>query len=68
MQAKKTSTGLDENLAGLLCYVGWWVSAIVFLIIEPENRFVRFHAIQSLVVFGIFTIAWAILGNLPYVG
>lgn len=68
MQAKKTATGLDENLAGLLCYVGWWVSGIVFLIIEPDNKFVRFHAIQSLLVFGIITVAGAILGTLPFVG
>ncbi len=68
MQAKKTSTGLDENLAGLLCYIGWWVSGIIFLIIEPENRFVRFHAIQSTIVFGIITIAGAIIGSLPFVG
>ncbi|MBI2851626.1 MAG: hypothetical protein HYX84_00770 [Chloroflexi bacterium] len=51
MQQKKTSTGLDENIAGLLCYVGWWVSGVVFMIIEPDNRFIRFHAIQSIIVF-----------------
>jgi uncharacterized membrane protein len=65
---KKTATGLDENLAGLLCYVGWWVSGIVFLIIEPENKFIRFHAIQSIVVFGFITIAVSILSWIPVVG
>jgi uncharacterized membrane protein len=49
---EKTSTGLPENVAGLLCYVGAWVTGIVFLILEPKNRFVRFHAIQSIVTFG----------------
>ena len=67
-QAKKTATGLDENLAGLLCYVGWWIGGIIFLIIEPNNKFVRFHAIQSIIAFGFISIAWAILSSLPFVG
>jgi uncharacterized membrane protein len=41
----KTSTGLEENVAGLLCYLFGWVSGLVFLLLETENRFVRFHAI-----------------------
>ena len=65
---EKTSTGLDENIAGLLCYVLGWVGGIVFLLIEQENKFVRFHAIQSIVVFGILTIAGIILGSIPIVG
>ncbi|MFC1909399.1 DUF4870 domain-containing protein [Chloroflexota bacterium] len=47
---EKTSTGLPENVAGLLCYVLWWVSGIVFLIIESENKWIRFHAFQSIIV------------------
>ena len=65
---EKTSTGLDENVAGLLCYVLGWVSGIVFLLIEQENKVVRFHAIQSIVVFGILTIAGIILGRIPIFG
>ncbi len=49
---EKTSTGLQENVAGLLCYLGVWVTGIIFLILEPKNRFVRFHALQSIVTFG----------------
>ena len=64
----KTSTGLDENIAGLLCYVLGWVSGIVFLLIEQENKFVRFHAFQSILVFGILTLAGFILGWIPWVG
>ncbi len=44
----KTGTGLQENVAGLLCYVLGWVTGIIFLILENKNRFVRFHAIQSI--------------------
>jgi uncharacterized membrane protein len=53
---KKTSTGLEENIAGLLCYVLGWVSGLVFLLIEKDNKSVRFHAFQSCIVFGISTV------------
>ena len=65
---EKTSTGLSENVAGLLCYVLGWVSGIVFLLIKPDNKFVRFHAIQSIIVFGILNIAGVILGWIPFIG
>lgn len=51
--AGDSMTGLKPNVAGLLCYVGIWVTGIVFLIIEKKNTLVRFHAMQSLVSFGI---------------
>jgi len=51
-----STTGLKTNVAGLLCYVGIWVAGIVFLIIEKKNTLVRFHAMQSLVTFGILQI------------
>jgi uncharacterized membrane protein len=53
---KKTSMGLDENIAGLLCYVLGWISGFAFLLLEKDNKFVRFHAIQSCIVFGIATV------------
>ena len=59
-QGGATSTGLKPNIAGLLCYVGIWVTGIIFLIIETKNKTVRFHAMQSLVVFGILQIIAAI--------
>ena len=62
----KTSTGLDENVAGLLCYVLGWISGTIFILIETENKFVRFHAMQSIIVFGILTIAGIILSFVPY--
>ncbi len=65
---EKTSTGLDENIAGLLCYVLGWISGIVFLLIEQDNKFVRFHAMQSIIVFGIVTVAGIILGFVPFIG
>ncbi len=62
---EKSSTGLEANIAGLLCYAGWWVSGLVFILIEKESKFVRFHAIQSICVFGILNIAIIIFGIIP---
>jgi len=44
-------SGLNENVAGLLCYALWWVTGLIFLLID-KRPFVRFHAAQSIVVFG----------------
>ena len=51
-----SSTGLKANVAALICYFGWWVTGLIFLIIEKKSTFVKFHAAQSLVVFGIISI------------
>jgi uncharacterized membrane protein len=64
-----TSTGVDPRLSALLCYLAWWVSGLVFLVIEQEHRAVRFHAAQSIVLFGglsvlILLMAMASLGVL----
>jgi uncharacterized membrane protein len=64
----RTLKDLSPNVAALLCYVAGWVSGIVFLVIEQKNRFVRFHALQSIIVFGALTVAGAILGYVPFAG
>jgi uncharacterized membrane protein len=64
----KTSMGMEQNLEGLLCYVLGWVTGIVFLVMEKDNKFVRFHAVQSIVVFGALTIVAIILSFIPIVG
>ena len=52
----KTSTGLDNNVAAGLCYVFGWLSGLIFLLIEKEDQDVRFHAMQSVIVFGGLTL------------
>ena len=54
------TSGLTENVAGLLCYVLGWLTGIIFLI-SDKRPFVRFHAAQSIVVFGTLTIIRIIL-------
>ena len=67
----KTSLGLDSNVGAMLCYIANFlcclglVLAIVFLFTEKENRLVKFHAIQSLLLAGVqigFGIVLSILG------
>jgi len=65
---EKTSTGLAANVAGLLCYVLGWISGLVFILIEKESNFVRFHAMQSIVTFGALTIVSIIISFIPFIG
>jgi len=51
-----TSTGIKPNVAGLLCYLLGWVTGLIFFLIEKDNKFVRFHAMQSMIIFGALTI------------
>lgn len=53
---EKTTLGMDQNIEALLCYVGTWITGIVFFVLETENRFVRFHALQSLIAFGLISV------------
>ena len=64
----KTTTGIQQNLEGLLCYLGWWITGIVFLVLEKENRFVRFHAVQSIITFLVITVVEIILQFIPFIG
>jgi len=57
----KTSMGMEPNVAGLLCYVLGWITGLIFFIMEKENKFVRFHAMHSIVVFGAISIVFIIL-------
>ena len=55
----KTKLGLDENIEAVLCYVFFWVTGIIFYVVEDENKFVRFHAMQSILVFlPLWVLAW----------
>jgi uncharacterized membrane protein len=65
---EKASTGLDPKVAGLLCYLLVWITGIIFLILEKEDKFVRFHAWQSIITFGAITIISIILSFIPIVG
>lgn len=66
-----STTGLKSNLAGALCYVLGWITGLIFFLIEKEDRFVRFHALQSLITFGgltVISIGLSIISIIPYLG
>jgi len=55
----KTSLGLEENLEAALCYLGIWITGLIFYFVEDKNKIIRFHAMQSILVFLPLTIlAW----------
>ncbi|WP_054841504.1 DUF4870 domain-containing protein [Thermococcus peptonophilus] len=65
---KRTSLGLDENVEGLLAYLLWWVSGIILLLLEKESDLVRFHAMQSTIIFLPLWIAIKIFSYIPLLG
>jgi uncharacterized membrane protein len=61
--SEPTSTGVDPRLSSVLCYAGWWVTGLVFLFAERRHSGVRFHAAQSIVVFGAVSMALMLFGG-----
>jgi uncharacterized membrane protein len=64
----KSSTGLQPNLAALLSYLFGWITGIIFYLIETRSQFVRFHAAQSIIVFGAISIVEIVLFFIPFLG
>ena len=56
----KSALGLDGNIAALIGYI-FWPIALVCVIMEKENKFVRFHAIQSLLYHALIIVAAIVL-------
>lgn len=63
-----TSLGLNENIEGALCYSILFISGIVLLVLEQQNKFVRFHAIQSIAIFFPLFIITQIVNAIPGIG
>ena len=60
--------GIEENLEALLCYILGWVTGLIFYLLEKENKFIRFHAMQSILTFfPLFIIIW-IFFLIPFIG
>ena len=64
---RKSSTGLDENVAAFFCYLLGFVTGIVFLVVERKSEFVRFHAMQSTITFLGVLVLSLILGMIPII-
>ena len=64
------TSGLKENVASLLCYVAGWITGVIFFLIDKRSE-VKFHAMQSILIFGIatvFPIVRSLLNFIPFVG
>jgi uncharacterized membrane protein len=71
MEAKdlgKSSLGLDANLAACLSYVFGFITGLIFYFLEKENKFVKFHAMQSIAVYGSFFVLMIVLSFIPIIG
>jgi uncharacterized membrane protein len=66
--SKETSTGMQPNLEALLSYLFGFITGLVFYLIEKKSKFVRFHAMQSMLVFGAFFVINFVLLVIPILG
>lgn len=56
MQNQKSALGLDGNITALLGYI-IGIVALVLIFIEKDNKFVRFHALQSVLWFVAYIVS-----------
>ena len=59
---------MKARTAGLLCYLFAWVTGLIFFLLERENRFMRFHAMQSILFFGSLSILQWVFSHLTFFG
>lgn len=58
----------DPKLWAALAYVFGLMSGIGVLLVEKQDRYVRFHAMQSVLTFGAVAVVWVLLPTVPIVG
>lgn len=57
----RTTCGLKANFAAALAYLLGFVTGFLFIFLEKENKFVRYHAIQSIITWVAFLVAYLFL-------
>ena len=65
---EKTASGFDANVAAALSYLVGFVTGIIFLLVEKDNKFVRFHALQSTLFFAAAVAVDVVLQVIPVIG
>ena len=68
MSEKSTSMGIVEHIAIALSYALGWISRLIILLVEKENDTVRYHAAQSIIIFGSITLLNIILPMFLFMG
>ncbi|MEY2556096.1 MAG: hypothetical protein QOF93_1240 [Verrucomicrobiota bacterium] len=68
------STGLPSNIAAALACIPL-IGGLVFYVLEKHDQFVRFYAMQSIILGGVFVLCWivysilfGILSSIPAIG
>ncbi len=56
-----TSMGMQANTAAGLSYIAGWITGLIFFFGEKQNRFVRFNAMQSILLYAAVTALYIIL-------
>lgn len=64
----KSSLNIDPNVAALLCYLAGWVTGLIFYLLEKDNKFIRFHAMQSIITFGGLNVLLLVVAFIPVIG
>ena len=59
---------MDANIAAALSYLVGFVTGVIFLLVERENKFVRFHAMQSTILFAGIVVIDILLQLVPILG
>jgi len=67
-ETKKSTFGLEKNIAATACYVLFWASGLVFFLAEKEDKDIRFHALQSILLFGAVSILMIFFSGLWFFG
>jgi uncharacterized membrane protein len=61
----KQSTSVPQGVAGLITYFVPLFGGLLFLFLEKENKLVRFHAVQSILLWIFFIVISAVFGWIP---
>lgn len=64
----KSSLGMDENVAALLAHVLGIVSGVLFFALEKDSKFVKFHAMQAILLTVVSVVVYTVLGFIPVLG
>ena len=66
--SNRSSLGMSENVAAALSYLLGFITGILFFVMEKQSSFVRFHAMQSILAFGVLFVLGMVTAWIPVLG
>lgn len=66
-EEKKQTSSIPPGIAGLLSYFVPFAGGLIFLVLEKENRLIRFHAVQSILLWTVFIVLSIVLLWIPVI-